>query len=266
MSKYGISREPGESDLEWRRRYHRTVMRVKAAEKPKVEKVRTGPKPYVPKERKPRKGWPGTYEQWVEAQRQPGESEKDWKNRNARIRHALNKERTAEKRRIQKKAWGEANADKERERLKAWAAANPERVKENGRKYFERNREERIAKLIQWGRDNPDRVKERQRQWWVENRDKQMFYSSKRRADEIKATPAWADLDAIRAIYAEAARITVETGVPHHVDHFYPLRGKTVCGLHVETNLRIILGEENMRKHNVMPSEDDPFAKLDFGR
>lgn len=266
MSKYGISREPGESDLEWRRRYHRTVMRVKAAEKPKVEKVRTGPKPYVPKERKPRKGWPGTYEQWVEAQRQPGESEKDWKNRNARIRHALNKERTGEKRAAQAKAWREANAESERERKRAYAKANPERVKQRNREYFERNREKKIAALKRWGAENPEKRKETQKRWYEANAARRNYYSSKRRADEIKATPAWADLDAIRAIYAEAARITAETGVPHHVDHFYPLRGKTVCGLHVETNLRIILGEENVRKQAKMPSEDDPFAKLDFGR
>lgn len=60
----------------------------------------------------------------------------------------------------------------------------------------------------------------------------------------------WADSRAVRAIYAKARRITRETGVPHHVDHIIPLQGTYVSGLHVETNLRIVEGAENLRKGN----------------
>ena len=60
----------------------------------------------------------------------------------------------------------------------------------------------------------------------------------------------WADSRAVRAIYAKARRITRETGVPHHVDHVIPLQGEYVSGLHVETNLRIVEGAENLRKGN----------------
>ena len=35
-----------------------------------------------------------------------------------------------------------------------------------------------------------------------------------------------------------------------HVDHIIPLKGKNVCGLHVENNLRIIDGLSNMKKGN----------------
>lgn len=64
-----------------------------------------------------------------------------------------------------------------------------------------------------------------------------------RRAHTLRATPAWADLNAIAAIYA--ARKPGE-----HTDHIVPLKGHNVCGLHVEYNLRNIPAVENLSKGN----------------
>lgn len=75
-------------------------------------------------------------------------------------------------------------------------------------------------------------------------------HSRKRKRIIRKATPPWADLEAIRAFYAEAQRKTLRTGIPHCVDHEIPLQGKMVCGLHVETNLRVITVQANSQKHN----------------
>jgi hypothetical protein len=60
----------------------------------------------------------------------------------------------------------------------------------------------------------------------------------------------WANGAAIRAIYAEAKRLTQQTGIQHHVDHEIPLQGERVSGLHVETNLRIVTAALNIRKGN----------------
>lgn len=60
---------------------------------------------------------------------------------------------------------------------------------------------------------------------------------------EIKQRPAWADMKKIREIYENRPN-------GYHVDHIVPLRGKTVCGLHVEHNLQYLPAIENMRKHN----------------
>lgn len=60
----------------------------------------------------------------------------------------------------------------------------------------------------------------------------------------------WADGKAIRMLYAEAKRLSKETGIKHEVDHIIPLMGEYVSGLHVETNLRIITKAQNMAKRN----------------
>ncbi len=68
------------------------------------------------------------------------------------------------------------------------------------------------------------------------------------------ATPPWlteAHWIQIKEIYAEAERLTKDTGIRHEVDHIVPLSGKTVSGLHVPWNLRAIPAEENNRRPRV---------------
>lgn len=64
-----------------------------------------------------------------------------------------------------------------------------------------------------------------------------------------RATPAWADRGQIYRIYNEAADLRAE-GIPATVDHFYPLAGELVSGLHVHQNLRIVSHLDNSRKNN----------------
>ena len=83
------------------------------------------------------------------------------------------------------------------------------------------------------------------------NPDQYALKTAKRRAAKLQRTPKW-DKDAhlISAKYQLANMLTRETGNPYHVDHIIPLQGKNVCGLHVFSNLRVILGEENAKKSN----------------
>lgn len=64
-----------------------------------------------------------------------------------------------------------------------------------------------------------------------------------RRAVKRRAVPKWADLKKVREIYLNCPE-------GYHVDHIVPLRGKIVCGLHVENNLQYLLIKDNLRKGN----------------
>jgi len=69
------------------------------------------------------------------------------------------------------------------------------------------------------------------------------YHSRLREIAEIRQRPKWANLKKIMEIY-------VNRPEGYHVDHIIPLRGKTVSGLHVESNLQYLPALENMKKHN----------------
>lgn len=186
--------------------------------------------------------------------RRPDETDEEWKLRyareNMRLWRLRNRQKELARRREQYRESPEIYG-----RERKWFKENPEKVKAYAKAHFERNREEKIAKLKAWCETNPDRHLAAKREWYARNPHMNAAYASKRRAAEFQATPVWADFDKIAAFYEEARRLTVETGIEHHVDHIIPLRGKTVCGLHVHTNLRVIPATENLRKRNKLPEE-----------
>jgi hypothetical protein len=119
--------------------------------------------------------------------------------------------------------------------------------------YREKTVKERALYMIDWRGRNKEHVSTYSKQYRDNNKEKYAFLCQKRKLDTMKRTPAWLSQDdfwMIEEAYLLAALRTKMLGVPHHVDHILPLRGKKVSGLHVPLNLRVIPAIENMRKTN----------------
>lgn len=119
-------------------------------------------------------------------------------------------------------------ASKERKRLK--------RQKEQAKGLRNKgSRQAALEALKNWKAANPGRVRNLRKTYKLRVQ---------------RQCPAWADRFAIDAMYEIAARLRQETGLDWHVDHIIPLKGEIVSGLHVHTNLQIMLGADNMSKGN----------------
>ena len=162
-------------------------------------------------------------------------------------------EKNPEKRLEANRRYREENREKWREIKRAWREKNPEKVKQHHKDTRERHKDRYRRQKREYYQRNKEHYKELSRKWAAENRDKANAIKAKYKAAKIQRTPQWADLDKIEEFYAEARRLTEETGIDHHVDHIFPLRGDVVSGLHVETNLQILTAEQNHRKYNKHP-------------
>lgn len=133
------------------------------------------------------------------------------------------------------KAWNEANSEKLKVRRVNFLKENPGYAQAANKRYRIKNPGIGTKLLNEWRAKNPGAANAQ---------------ASKQRTAKLKRTPAWADLKAILEFYKQAAKLTKTTGIPHHVDHKIPLRGKLVSGLHVENNLQVLVGTKNLVKHN----------------
>lgn len=93
-----------------------------------------------------------------------------------------------------------------------------------------------------------DCFKKTQRDWIAKNTGKKNALTASRRCSLAQRTPKWANGRYIELFYKIAKLESERTGRRVDVDHIVPLRGKNVCGLHVETNLQLLFKEDNVKK------------------
>jgi hypothetical protein len=142
-----------------------------------------------------------------------------------------------------KEDWAVDN-DRRKEKPKTEAA------KAAGKRYYEKNRQAVIARAAA-------RPVEEKRRLQAEYKDRNVDVvradTSVRKRRHREATPKWltpAERLQMRDLYVQARKLTELTRERYVVDHIVPLRGESVCGLHVPWNLRVITQDENLKKSN----------------
>lgn len=130
---------------------------------------------------------------------------------------------------------------------------NIEVIRERARKNYAENSEEIRAYTLRFQRENKEKYYISRRAWGERNRPKLREYGRRRDAIKLGATPQWLTAiqkAQIQEFYEISEARTIQTGVQHHVDHIHPLKGRTVCGLHVPWNLQVLTSTENISKGN----------------
>lgn len=174
---------------------------------------------------------------------------REWAKKNPEVK----KERAAD--------WYDKNRERVIERVRGNYYADLDKSRQRARDYAAENRVAARERARDWAQNNPEQKKASDKRWKVNNPAHYTSLKAKYRATRRMACPPWVDeahMARIHEIYRLRREITEQTGVPHEVDHIVPLQGKTVCGLHVWWNLRVIPREENNRRPRIWAVDVDP--------
>lgn len=141
-------------------------------------------------------------------------------------------------------AYASRNNDSVRAYKSEWRATNRLLLNEKQRARYRRNPKRGIENAKSWGDRNRAAVHAIKARWKDTHPEYSRADAASRRAAKLRSTPAWANIEAMRAIYRMAVDLSMT------VDHIVPLRSKLVCGLHCEANLQLLPLRDNIIKSN----------------
>lgn len=133
-----------------------------------------------------------------------------------------------------------------------YPARRQERVEYN-KDYYQQNKERLVEEARKWAACNRGKRKEIVARYSRNNPYKAAANTMLRIAMKRQRTPPWLTREHLKEIldcYRCSQYLTTISGIPHHVDHIVPLRGKRVSGLHVPWNLQAIPAVVNLSKSN----------------
>lgn len=155
-------------------------------------------------------------------------------------------------------AYRERNLAEVRRRSLEWHYKNLEQSKRNASAWRSANKDRKAEYWAKWATENREGYLRNKR----ERRDpaKSAMYCASRRVRRTSATPLWANRFFIEEAYRLAQLRTKLLGFKWVVDHNIPLKHPLVCGLHVETNLRVVPEVVNAKKGNRWSAESATVA------
>ena len=147
------------------------------------------------------------------------------------------------------------NKDKTLSQNRKYRESHMDEFKIWSKQYILKTKSQKKEYDIQYNIENRDKIKEKNHKHYKNNISKYNAKTAKRRAAKLQRTVAWADLEAIKEVYADCEEInlaarTAGSTERYVVDHEIPLQGELVSGLHVPENLQIITNNDNLSKGN----------------
>lgn len=138
-----------------------------------------------------------------------------------------------------KKVWFDENPTY----LKEYYEENKDAMSEQKKEHYEEHKDEILARNTEWRNTHRELKVELDRQYFINNREKCLANNLRNETNRNLRIVAWTDWDEILEIYKKQPEGT-------DVDHYIPLQGKKVAGLHVSWNLQYLPKHDNRVKHN----------------
>ena len=120
-------------------------------------------------------------------------------------------------------------------------------------KHLRKNTETARLEQKRYAADNREKINKVSKKYRENNKYKINALTADRYASKTRSTPKWLtaeDKSRIRCYYSLAAMRNKNDDKRWDVDHIVPLRGDSVCGMHVPWNLQVIPRIENIKKGN----------------